>query len=372
MTRQSVLTVLGPGDLDLATIRRLVASSSEPTLTVQFPTHREPGRRQHDDVVVEQVLATVDSVLESDVPPSLVSGFRRDVHEALEMVDPAHRLDALVVWSRPGATVIALTTQAMPTRVAYGTPLLIDVVGAFVIPAQLWVLVLSEDEARLMWVHGEDVTEIRDAQWPMTTVLAPETVMKPRAFGQRTDIAHHDRRHHLLVEIDQRIQAYRSHHNAPMVLVGPRRLSTEFRRISSTGSDLIAHLEKAGAHVDSHEFRRMLVELRRDARRHEAQVLADDLDRARSSDRVIDDLATIAQMAHQGSVDQLIVCVSPEDLSPDRKELLDTVVFDVVRSGGRVCFVEHESEHVRPCPLAILRVPVSAVPPVPATLDGPK
>lgn len=366
-----VPTVLEPEDLDVDALRRLVRASDPVTLTLQWPTHRVAAQRRLDDAVGRQVVQTARSVAErhTSLDGSVIL---RHLDIALEAVDPTRYYDGIVIWVGPRTITIGLTTTPLPSRVTLGTiPAVLDVMGGLLALPRSWMLALSEDRARLVRVVGEHLAEVVDAIWPHDTVLPPGRVMRPRAFGQVTDRIHDDLRHQILAEVDRLVVDSCGSDDAPLVVLGPARDLQTFRQVTAMNDRIVGWVEGNHDRSTIADLGVVMTSSRHDRQRHHREDLVAALDRSRSADRVLDDVADIAQMARAGLVERFVVWRSPQDPPSNGLTDLDRIAAEVLRSRGDVDVLDAPTNSPIPGPLGVLRMPVGSVPPVPATPVGP-
>ena len=371
MKPMPVPVVLEPEDLDVDAVRRLIRASDPVMLTVQWPTHRVASQRRLDDAVGRQVVQTARSLVESAAAPD-GSRILGHLDIALEAVDPARYYDGIVIWVGPHTITVGLTTTPLPPRVTWGTiPAVLDVMGGLMSLSRSWMVTLSEDRARLVRVVGEHLDEVVDANWPHDTVLAPGRVMRPRAFGQVTDRIHDDLRHQILTEVDRLVMDSCRSDDAPLVVLGPARDLQTFSQVTTMSDRIVGWVEGNHDRSTIADLGAVVTSLRHDRRRRRGEDLVATLDRSRSADRVLDDVADIAQMARAGLVERFVVWRSPQDPPSNGLTTLDRIAAEVLTSRGGVDVIDAPANSPIPGPLGVLRMPVGSVPPVPSTPDVP-
>ncbi|MFI6582503.1 chemotaxis protein [Embleya sp. NPDC050493] len=219
----------------LAELRR---PRAYPAVSLTLPTHRHRPENQQDHIRLRNVLAEAEKRLAAD--PEVGREARIKTVDRLKAaaaeLDPEHFLDGLVLYASADEHY-AFTVQApVGERVVLATTYLTrNLVAAAERLTPYWALVLSEHEVHLWHGRGDEVHEVRDGGFPITSA-GPERDGPPTREGGGLGVSEDFRR--LLNEADEQLARALAGREDKVVLVGLRPQVKAFRESTRNGAHL--------------------------------------------------------------------------------------------------------------------------------------
>jgi hypothetical protein len=219
----------------LAELRR---PRAYPAVSLTLPTHRRRPENQQDHIRLRNVLAEAEKRLAAD--PEVAREARIKTVDRLKAaaaeLDPEHFLDGLVLYASADEHY-AFTVQApVGERVVLATTYLTrNLVAAAERLTPYWALVLSEHDVHLWHGRGDEVHEVRDGGFPITSA-GPERDGPPTREGGGLGVSEDFRR--LLNEADEQLARALAGREDKVVLVGLRPQVKAFRESTRNGAHL--------------------------------------------------------------------------------------------------------------------------------------
>ncbi|MYS82953.1 hypothetical protein [Embleya scabrispora] len=219
----------------LAELRR---PRAYPAVSLTLPTHRRRPENQQDHIRLRNVLAEAEKRLAAD--PEVAREARIKTVDRLKAaaaeLDPEHFLDGLVLYASADEH-FAFTVQApVGERVVLATTYLTrNLVAAAERLTPYWALVLSEHDVHLWHGRGDEVHEVRDGGFPITSA-GPERDGPPTREGGGLGVSEDFRR--LLNEADEQLARALAGREDKVVLVGLRPQVKAFRESARNGAHL--------------------------------------------------------------------------------------------------------------------------------------
>jgi len=258
-----------------------------PAVSMTLPTHRTRPENAQDLIRLRNVLADAEKRLAADEEVGRADRIATAEHlkAAADELDPEHFLDGLVLYASPEEHYAFTVEAPVSERVVFSSTFLTrNLVSAAERATPYWVVVLGDDETHLWHGSGEELHEVRDGSFPITS-SGPERDGPPSREGGGMAVAEDFRR--LLDETDEALTPILERRPDPVVPVGLRPQVKAYRERTRHSRHLAeAELEAGGLqNVTPAELSRALAPAREAlAREAEAAALAE-LDDARSGKR---------------------------------------------------------------------------------------
>ncbi|MFF7248485.1 chemotaxis protein [Embleya sp. NPDC008237] len=290
----------------LAELRR---PRAYPAVSLTLPTHRHRPENQQDHIRLRNVLAEAEKRLAAD--PEVGREARIKTVDRLKAaaaeLDPEHFLDGLVLYAS-AEEHYAFTVQApVGERVVLATTYLTrNLVAAAERLTPYWALVLSEHEVHLWHGRGDEVHEVRDGGFPITSA-GPERDGPPTREGGGLGVSEDFRR--LLNEADEQLARALAGREDKVVLVGLRPQVKAFRENTRNGAHLAeTELEVGGvSEATPGQFAEILAPARTALAAEATAAALRALDDARSGKRYAEGIQEVWAPARAGRGALLVV-----------------------------------------------------------------
>ncbi|WP_406288412.1 chemotaxis protein [Embleya sp. NBC_00896] len=356
-------------DLSPELLAELRRPRAHPAVSATLPTHRHRPENQQDHIRLRNVLAEAEKRLAADPEVSREARIKTADHlkAAAAELDPEHFLDGLVLYASADEHYAFTIEAPVSERVVFATTYLTrNLVSAAERLTPYWALVLSDHEVHLWHGRGEEVHEVRDGGFPVTSG-GPEPDGPLRREGGGMGVSEEVRR--LLHEADEQLAHALAGRDDKVVLVGLRPQVKAFRETTRNGVHLAeTELEVGGlADATPGQFAAILAPARTALAAEATAAALSTLDDARSAKRYAGGIQEVWAPARAGRGALLVVeeglRVTGRLVTVDKTEeivlqvltgpraedavlagraeddIVDTVVEAVLEADGKVVFV---------------------------------
>ncbi|MFI0349883.1 hypothetical protein [Actinomadura sp. 9N407] len=346
--------------MDAVTLSELRKPRAYPAVSVLMPTGRRAPENRQDPIRLRNLLAEVRHRLKDDaeVAPGTADEVIRGLERAASELDPRRAADGLVLFAAPDGENHAFTIdQPVDERVIVDTGFATrDLVAAFTRTPRYWLLVLSDQQARLWDGVSHELTEVTRGGFPM----APEE-FEEEGEGRRSRRGQHaDERHQRLMrDVLARLGTVLARDRRPVIVAGVVRHQSYFDDMAGPGVTVAGRID--GSYEDASAG--TLAQLAQPVLRayedlQEVAVLAE-LEAARGFQRYAAGLPEVARLVEEGRGEHLVVergyyqpgvksggdtipvegrvgCLKGHGVVDD---LVDNVIEDALEYGGEITFV---------------------------------
>jgi hypothetical protein len=301
-------------ELTPTVLRELRRERRYPALSLLMPTHRHrPGTAQ-DPIRLRNLLTEAKKRVAED--PKIQRAVRLDLEAQLDRaaaeVDFEHAEDGLLILVAPGEQhnwQLASPSPVPDRLVVAGTFLTRNLVAARLYAQPYWVLVISEEAARLWEGGGERLAKVERLGFPVDPGIPdPQDAIPGPNFGARPGPQREARLRKYLRSVDAALGKALGYERRPVFLVGTNSALALFDDVSEHSVEFAGRLAQAG--LDKAPAHELAERLRPVLAAHIARLDAEALDRlaaARGQRRFAGGLAEVWEAVGQGRGALLLV-----------------------------------------------------------------
>jgi hypothetical protein len=296
------------GIMDAVTLSELRKPRAYPAVSVLMPTGRRAPENRQDPIRLRNLLAEVRHRLREDgrVAPGDADEVVRGLERAASGLDPRRASDGLVLFAAPDGENHAFTIdQPVDERVIVDTGFATrDLVAAYTRTPRYWLLVLSDQQARLWDGVSHELAEVVGDGFPMV----PER-FEEEGEGRRSRRGQHadERRPRQMRDVLARLEAVLARDRRPVIVAGVTRHQAYFDDLAGSRVTVAGRIDGSYEHASAGtltELARPVLQAYEDLK--EVAVLAE-LEAARGFQRYAAGLPEVAGLVEEGRGEHLVV-----------------------------------------------------------------
>lgn len=156
-----------------STLNKIKNISADYCVTIIMNTHRTKPDYLKDEVTLKNHIRTVEKRLDSEADNKTRQKILNQLNNLAEDIDHSHNLDSLILFANPDVAEFTRLALEVKDRVVIDDNFATrDLIRAMHLETNYYILVLSQEKARLIEaMNGEVVKEFSD-DFPMETVLS--------------------------------------------------------------------------------------------------------------------------------------------------------------------------------------------------------
>jgi hypothetical protein len=334
---------------------QLKGISSYPCVTVILPTHRTSPDNKQDPIRLKNLLTETKDRLEMEFTRRELNGLKKNL-ERIEEIDHNHNKEGLAIFINEDTFLYDRLLFKPEERVVIDDTFATrDLIRAAHKAENYYVLIVSQQKARLFECYIENASEVKDDVFPMSNDTLYETDRAARNAGSRED----DLIKEFFNRVDKAFTSYYKDNPADLFLMGVERNIFHYMDIVDQKSIISGSIITGGDDATEPEVANLVWPTARQlltAREHEA---LSQLERAVSVNRFESDIQSIWKAVNEGRGEVLFVENSFFQpavidngelvLNEDSKlpgvidDIVDEIAESVLQFGGRVVFMHDGS-----------------------------
>lgn len=329
-----------------------------PALTITLPTHRTSPDNRQDPIRVKNLVGEASERLLQEFGKREIEPLLGRLDKLADAIDYRYALDGLAMFANQDFAQKYYLPFTLPERVVVGENFLTrDLVFALNRTPRYWVLVLSEQPARLYEGVRDTLIEVEGEGFPMTHEGPGGETALPGGFGVNVSAIRDERHRQFFRAVDSALGAYMADDPLPLAVVGVDRYQAFFDELSAHKDAVVARLNGSHDKTSPPELAKLVWPLVEAGLAEQRQGYLATLDQAVGEQRVVSTVGEVWRLANEGrgrlllveedfhfagQLDETGVHLLPAD-DPTAPDTLEDAVNDIIETvlskGGKVVFV---------------------------------
>jgi hypothetical protein len=337
-------------------LKKLKDIYADPCVTILLNTHRTAPDNKRDPINLKNLTTEAENRLLAEYDKRYILPLIDKMKALVDSIDHTHNLESLILFvNNDLAEYVRLPVEVTPRTVVDNTFATRDLLRAMHQAANYHVLVLSQQQARLIEAHNDRVVrEIEDKVFPMKngTLYSTDKLQKTMAQGSDNLIKEWFNR------VDKALQTYHQANPMPVLLTCEERNYFHYREIADKKDIIIGHLNMNRDAEKAHHIVPEAWKIVQEFLREQREKSISELEIAVSQQRFLSDTIDIWRAVREGRGEALFVeegFYQPAAVTADGEvellpadaaavpgvvdDLIDEIIEALLQTGGRAVFL---------------------------------